>query len=258
MKRTCAVFIAMALMLCALPAFAAQSDGFTVSDVGAIDVEQFSDGYAPYYSDGLYGIVRYDGRIISEPVYQDIRAYGENLWPVQTEHGWQLDIMVGTTAIAGRFDSAGAYKYGSSVVSVNGLYGVISPSGAFVIEPIWDFIADYNELGCTCAESEGRWTIINSQGETITEFDYDSITDYDSAFIGVRGNLYDVILPDGSRVRLNGGTRIVYLTLFGDQRRVEVDGEAYFEVEHDARRPFVVVTGEVSSTVLGTPFNVHA
>lgn len=198
MKRTCAVFIAMALMLCALPAFAAQSDGFTVLDVGAIDVEQFSDGYAPYYSDGLYGIVRYDGRIISEPVYQDIRAYGENLWPVQTEHGWQFVNMDGTTAIAGPFDSAGAFKYGTSVVSVNGLYGVISPSGAFVIEPIWDFIADYNELGCTCAESKGRWTIINSQGETITEFDYDSITAYDSAFIGVRGNLYDVILPDGS------------------------------------------------------------
>ena len=46
--------------------------------------------------------------------------------------------------------------------------------------------------------------------------------------------------------------------LFGDERRVEVDGEAYFEVEHDARRPFVVVTGQVVSTVLGTTFNVHA
>lgn len=68
----------------------------------------------------------------------------------------------------------------------------------------------------------------------------------------------DVVLPDGSRVRLNGGTRIVYPALFGDQRRVEVDGEAYFEVEHDARRPFVVVTGQVASTVLGTTFNVHA
>lgn len=39
---------------------------------------------------------------------------------------------------------------------------------------------------------------------------------------------------------------------------MEVDGEAYFEVEHDARRPFVVVTGQVVSTVLGTTFNVHA
>ena len=35
----------------------------------------------------------------------------------------------------------------------------------------------------------------------------------------------DVVLPDGSRVRLNGGTRIVYPALFGDERRVEVDGE---------------------------------
>lgn len=68
----------------------------------------------------------------------------------------------------------------------------------------------------------------------------------------------DVVLPDGSRVRLNCGTRIVYPALFGDERRVEVDGEAYFEVEHDARRPFVVVTGQVVSTVLGTTFNVHA
>ena len=68
----------------------------------------------------------------------------------------------------------------------------------------------------------------------------------------------DVVLPDGSRVRLNGGTRIVYPALFGDERRVEVDGEAYFEVEHDARKPFVVVTGQVVSTVLGTTFNVHA
>ena len=69
---------------------------------------------------------------------------------------------------------------------------------------------------------------------------------------------HDVVLPDGSRVRLNGGTRIVYPALFGDERRVEVDGEAYFEVEHDARRPFVVVTGQVVSTVLGPTFNVHA
>jgi len=68
----------------------------------------------------------------------------------------------------------------------------------------------------------------------------------------------DVVLPDGSRVRLNGGTRIVYPALFGDERRVEVDGEAYFEVGHDARKPFVVVTGQVASTVLGTTFNVHA
>lgn len=68
----------------------------------------------------------------------------------------------------------------------------------------------------------------------------------------------EVVLPDGSYVQLNGGTRIVYPSLFGKERRVTVDGEAYFDVRHDARRPFVVETGEIVSTVLGTTFNVHA
>ena len=67
----------------------------------------------------------------------------------------------------------------------------------------------------------------------------------------------DVVLPDGSRVRLNGGTRIVYPALFGDERRVEVDGEAYFEVEHDRRAPFVVSTNGLDVEVLGTRFNIR-
>ena len=68
-----------------------------------------------------------------------------------------------------------------------------------------------------------------------------------------------LVLPDGSMVLLNAGSRISYTSDFDRRnRRVELDGEAYFEVEHDARRPFVVVTGQVVSTVLGTTFNVHA
>lgn len=73
-----------------------------------------------------------------------------------------------------------------------------------------------------------------------------------------KGVKSELLLPDGSRVRLNGGTRIAYPALFGRERRVEVDGEAFFEVAHDDAKPFVVVTGQVASTVLGTTFNVHA
>ena len=68
-----------------------------------------------------------------------------------------------------------------------------------------------------------------------------------------------VAMPDGTDVWLSPGTTLSYDDTFRiDGRNVALDGEAYFEVEHDARRPFVVVTGEVSSTVLGTTFNVHA
>ena len=68
-----------------------------------------------------------------------------------------------------------------------------------------------------------------------------------------------VAMPDGTDVWLSPGTTLSYDDTFRiDGRNVALDGEAYFEVEHDARRPFVVVTGQVVSTVLGTTFNVHA
>ena len=73
------------------------------------------------------------------------------------------------------------------------------------------------------------------------------------------GERSQVVLPDGTKVWLNSSSSVEYVApFFSRQRRVKMEGEAYFEVEHDARRPFVVVTGQVVSTVLGTTFNVHA
>ena len=73
------------------------------------------------------------------------------------------------------------------------------------------------------------------------------------------GERSQVVLPDGTKVWLNSSSSVEYVApFFSRQRRVKMEGEAYFEVEHDARKPFVVVTGQVVSTVLGTTFNVHA
>ena len=73
------------------------------------------------------------------------------------------------------------------------------------------------------------------------------------------GDVAVLHLEDGTQVWLQDGTELRYAVGKGDgERIVRLDGEAYFEVEHDARRPFVVVTGQVVSTVLGTTFNVHA
>lgn len=57
----------------------------------------------------------------------------------------------------------------------------------------------------------------------------------------------DVVLPDGSRVRLNGGTRIVYPALFGDERAWRSTARPISRSSHDARKPFVVVHGTRSS-----------
>lgn len=68
-----------------------------------------------------------------------------------------------------------------------------------------------------------------------------------------------VTLPDNSRVTLNSDTRIAYTDRFeGPDRTVKLDGEAFFDVEKDASRPFIVETGSVRMTVLGTSFNVRS
>ncbi len=66
-------------------------------------------------------------------------------------------------------------------------------------------------------------------------------------------------LPDGTRVRLAPMSRLRVGTDFGDERRdVFLDGEGYFEVTHDARRPFTVFAGSASVRDLGTTFAVRS
>jgi transmembrane sensor len=66
-------------------------------------------------------------------------------------------------------------------------------------------------------------------------------------------------LPDGSRVILNSGSSLKYPVQFGDKiRDVYLDGEAYFEVKKDKKKPFFVNTAGIHIKVLGTSFNVKA
>ena len=66
-------------------------------------------------------------------------------------------------------------------------------------------------------------------------------------------------LPDGSKVILNKNSELSYDDSFGViSREVLLTGEAYFDIQHDASRPFQVHTGKVMTTVRGTAFNVKA
>ncbi|MBS1500586.1 MAG: FecR domain-containing protein [Bacteroidetes bacterium] len=74
-----------------------------------------------------------------------------------------------------------------------------------------------------------------------------------------RGEQYQVILPDGSKVLLNAASSLRYPVAFtGTERLVELTGEGYFEVVHDSKNPFKVkVNGEIVEDV-GTHFDLNA
>jgi len=82
-----------------------------------------------------------------------------------------------------------------------------------------------------------------------------------------KGKQFKLELPDGSKVWLNAGSALEYPVVFTDNKReVKLEGEAYFEIVHDARHPFLVKIADTAGKtgddltiqVLGTSFNAMA
>lgn len=72
-----------------------------------------------------------------------------------------------------------------------------------------------------------------------------------------KGKTYDLLLADGTHVWLNAETVLTYPTNFnGDQRKVKLKGEAFFDVAKDAQKPFIVELENMDIKVLGTSFNI--
>ncbi len=73
------------------------------------------------------------------------------------------------------------------------------------------------------------------------------------------GGEYSLTLADGTKVWLNAMSELRYPVAFGEGvREVELKGEAYFEVEKNEGKPFIVKTDEFNVRVLGTSFNISA
>jgi len=73
------------------------------------------------------------------------------------------------------------------------------------------------------------------------------------------GGTFEMKLPDGTKVWLNANSKLHFPDQFAaNERQVKVEGEAFFEVTKDAKRPFKVQASELNIAVLGTSFNVRA
>lgn len=73
------------------------------------------------------------------------------------------------------------------------------------------------------------------------------------------GGQFSLVLPDGSKVWLNAVSALRYPVVFnGNERMVELDGQAYFEIAPGADKPFRVKTPAGTVTVLGTSFDIMA
>jgi transmembrane sensor len=73
------------------------------------------------------------------------------------------------------------------------------------------------------------------------------------------GTTKKLVMPDGTKVMLNAGSTFTYPETFSKSTRdVNLNGEGFFEVSHNAKKPFLVHTSKLTIKVLGTVFNVKA
>lgn len=98
----------------------------------------------------------------------------------------------------------------------------------------------------------GLESAVNEEENIITANDFNTL---------VVGNAQRsaIKLPDGTKVWLNSGSRLIYPVKFSDERReVYLEGEAYFDVTHDKEHPFFVHADKMDIKVLGTEFYVSS
>ena len=92
----------------------------------------------------------------------------------------------------------------------------------------------------------------NTLNEKPTEIVYNTIST-------PRGGQYQLTLADGSKVWLNASSSLRFPASFtGNERKVEITGEAYFEVAKNASMPFIVSAKGMNVEVLGTHFNINS
>lgn len=73
------------------------------------------------------------------------------------------------------------------------------------------------------------------------------------------GGEYQITLSDGTKVWLNSASELRFPSRFtGNSREVELKGEAYFDVTHNSKKPFIVKTTDMDIKVYGTEFNIYA
>lgn len=156
-----------------------------------------------------------------------------------------------------------------------GAYYFINTLTTPPIEPITVFTADTTPQHIVLQKDNGEKIVLdeskaNSQTLPKTvistsekkELDYRQVistTTQTHALTVPRGESFKVVLCDGTEVWLNANTNFVYPTVFvGNERVVTLEGEAYFKVTKDPKRPFIVKTPNVQTRVLGTEFNIRS
>lgn len=112
---------------------------------------------------------------------------------------------------------------------------------------------------CLAGLFVGGWFIVKRTPQQVSNIALHDQRQYSRTVATQNGSRSRTVLPDGTTVWLNAGSKLLYDSNFaGPTRDVKLEGEAYFDVTKNPLKPFIVHTGGINIKVLGTAFNVRS
>jgi ferric-dicitrate binding protein FerR (iron transport regulator) len=196
----------------------------------------------------------------SQKMLQAIFSHGEEVTPrIPSRRRWMPYAAAAILLLAvGLYFYPTRQKQEAPVVTTTPVQQDVDPGGNKAILTL----ADGRKI---VLDSAANGQLVNQDNAEVTKTKDGELTYNSSAAVSYnilntpRGGQYMLTLPDGTKVWLNAASTIKFPTAFiNKDRQVELSGEAYFEVAHNAKQPFYVNLKGMSVLVLGTHFNVNA
>jgi ferric-dicitrate binding protein FerR (iron transport regulator) len=213
---------------------------------------------------GLRRFYAYDANRISQKIIAEIPAFAVPApAPVHRLHflrrwGWAAAAVLFLGAGAWYWTAqqkAGQYHVAATPAEIppgrEGAILTLSDGRKVVLDSLANGVIA-QQHGTDVVLANGQLTY-NDAGSDATAIAYNTMTT-------PRGRQFRVTLPDGTKAWLNAASSVRYPVAFkGNERKVDITGEVYFEVAKDASKPFLVnAANKATIAVLGTSFNVNA
>lgn len=177
--------------------------------------------------------------------------------------------------ILNRFKQKSILKYAAIIIGIFGItyfvnFNFKQKQENDLVITNKDIILKLDDGKIKIISSDGTEKLVNNKGEVVgtqkgNQLDYSKIESniekltYNELVIP-NGKIFDLVLSDGTKIKLNAGSSIKYPVKFleGNDRMVYLNGEAFFDVTKDQKHPFIVNANEINIRVLGTQFNVSS
>lgn len=148
---------------------------------------EFSEGLAPFLSNGKWGFIDEQGREVIPATLAEPSSFFEGLAAVKLRGKWGFIDRTGKIVIQPKFDETNGFWEKRAAVRVGSHWGYVDPSGRMVIDPRFDQASDFAE-GLAPVRLSDTWGYIDKDGKTIIDFGYKGAWCFHDGLALVRSN----------------------------------------------------------------------